>query len=392
MRILHISNKPIFPLIDGGCKAMNQTLSSLMRFSKVKHICLSTYKHPFNKTEYPKAILNEADVETIYVETKLNFFKAFLHLLFNISYNFSRFYSNRANAIIQKKILEEKFDVIVLDNLYACAYIDTIKNKSTAKIIYRSHNVEHVIWERLYKNEQFIFKRIYLNILSKQLKNIELKILKKVDAVWSISNTDSLYLLNKTPYLSTIPMALNFPEKKLEYSNKDLFFIGSYNWSPNIDAVTWLCNVLLPKLHEKDPDVVLHIAGSYSDEIESKLTYSKNINFHGFVKDSNEFMVNNGIFVMPIRTGSGVRVKALEAMALSVPIIASEMALEGLECENSFLKADGIDDWLEKIHLLRSSESMRIDLSNNAYSYVKSKYNTEQIDKLIKKELEKILA
>ena len=102
MRILHISNKPIFPLIDGGCKAMNQTLSSLMRFSKVKHICLSTYKHPFNKTAYPKDILNEADVETIYVETKLNFFKAFLHLLFNISYNFSRFYSNRANAIIQK--------------------------------------------------------------------------------------------------------------------------------------------------------------------------------------------------------------------------------------------------------------------------------------------------
>ena len=392
MRILHISNKPIFPLIDGGCKAMNQTLSSLMRFSKVKHICLSTYKHPFNKTAYPKDILNEADVETIYVETKLNFFKAFLHLLFNISYNFSRFYSNRANAIIQKKVLEEKFDVIVLDNLYACAYIDTIKKKSTAKIIYRSHNVEHVIWERLYKNEQFFFKRIYLNILSKQLKNIELKILKKVDAVWSISNTDSLYLLNKAPYLSTIPMALNFPDKKLEYSNKDLFFIGSYNWSPNIDAVTWLCNVLLPKLHEKDPNIVLHIAGSYSDEIKSKLTYSKNINFHGFVKDSNKFMVNNGIFVMPIRTGSGVRVKALEAMALSVPIIASEMALEGLECENSFLKADGIDDWLEKIHLLRSSESMRIDLSNNAYSYVKSKYNIEQIDKLIKKELEKILA
>ena len=187
-------------------------------------------------------------------------------------------------------------------------------------------------------------------------------------------------------------MALNFPDKKPEYSNKDLFFIGSYNWSPNIDAVTWLCNVLLPKLHEKDPNIVLHIAGSYSDEIKSNLTYSKNINFHGFVKDSNEFMVNNGIFVMPIRTGSGVRVKALEAMALSVPIIASEMALEGLECENSFLKADGIDDWLEKIHLLRSSESMRIDLSNNAYSYVKSKYNIEQIDKLIKKELEKILA
>ena len=48
MRILHISNKPIFPLIDGGCKAMNQTLNSLMRLSKVKHICLSTYKHPFN--------------------------------------------------------------------------------------------------------------------------------------------------------------------------------------------------------------------------------------------------------------------------------------------------------------------------------------------------------
>ncbi|MDG1842381.1 MAG: glycosyltransferase [Crocinitomicaceae bacterium] len=392
MRILHISNKPIFPLIDGGCKAMNQTLNSLMRLSKVKHICLSTYKHPFNKKDYPKDILNEADVETIYVETKLNFFKAFVHLLFNISYNFSRFYSNRANAIIQKKILEEKFDLIVLDNLYACAYIDTIKNKSTSKIIYRSHNVEHIIWERLYKKEQFLFKRLYLKILSKQLKKIELKILKKVDAVWSISNTDSLYLLNKTLSLSTIPMALNFHDKKLEYSNKDLFFIGSYNWSPNIDAVTWLCNVLLPKLHEKDSNVVLHIAGSYSDEIESKLTYSKNIIFHGFVKDSNEFMINNGIFVMPIRTGSGVRVKALEAMSLSVPIIASEMALEGVDCENSFLKAKGIDDWLEKIHLLRSSESMRRDISKNAYSYVKSTYNKDEIDKLIKKELEKILA
>ncbi len=84
MNILHISNKPIYPLIDGGCKAMCQMLRALMKTNKVNHICLSTHKHPFKKELYPKEILDLSDTQSLYVETRLNFFKALIHLLFNI--------------------------------------------------------------------------------------------------------------------------------------------------------------------------------------------------------------------------------------------------------------------------------------------------------------------
>ncbi len=388
MRILHLTNKPIFPLVDGGCKAMFQTINAINKNgNEVKHICFSTHKHPFKKAAYPKLLASQVKVENINLNTKINFIKAGLNLLLNISYNYIRFYSKKADEIIRDHLKQNKYDVIIFDSLYVCPYIDSIRNYSNARLIYRAHNVENRIWQRLSLETNNIIKRLYLNILSKQLKKVENDVLKKVDRIWSISPIDADYFKMHNQSVSTVPLSFEISSHKVDYNKEDLFFMGAYNWKPNLDAVVWLANILLPRLHKKDPSVVLNIAGSYSEKLMSRIKYKSNIVFHGFVDDSNIFMTKSGLFVMPIKTGSGVRVKAIEAMSLGVPILASKMALEGIDNDLKVYTAESIDDWVELIFNYRKDKNKREEMGKYLKSYIQEHFDYKKIENNIHQEL-----
>ena len=388
MKILHLTNKPIFPLVDGGCKAMAQTMNAINKNgNEVKHICLSTHKHPYKKTAYPKLLASQVKVENINLKTKINFIKAGWNLLLNISYNYIRFYSKKADEIITDHLKHNKYDVVIFDSLYVCPYLDVITKSSKAKIIYRAHNVEHRIWKRLSLETNNIIKRFYLNILSAQLKKVENDILSKVDRIWSISPIDADYFKKYNESVSVLPLSFEVSSLKVDYGKDGLFFMGAYNWKPNLDAVVWLANILLPRLHEKDPSVVLNIAGSYSEKLMSRIKYKSNVVLHGFVEDSSVFMAENGLFVMPITTGSGVRVKAIEAMSLGVPIIASRMAVEGIDHDLKMITAESIEDWVEMIFNYRNDKKKREDMGKYLKSYIKEHFDYKKIENNIHQEL-----
>ena len=92
MNVLHFTNKPIFPLLDGGRLATHNLLLNLLDLGfNVKNLTVETFKHPFLPETFDQEILKTINTESVFIKTKINFWKAFVSMLKKQSYNVIRF-------------------------------------------------------------------------------------------------------------------------------------------------------------------------------------------------------------------------------------------------------------------------------------------------------------
>jgi glycosyltransferase involved in cell wall biosynthesis len=387
MKIVYISNKPIYPLLDGGCIAMNQFLKCLLAAGfDVKHFTLSTQKHPFSKDHYPEKLYSIIRPETEKIDTCVKPIKALTYLVKNGSYNIDRFTDSNFKKLIGEFISINKIDVIILESIYLAGYISTIRKCSAAKIIVRAHNVEYLIWERLAKNETSFIKRLYFKKLAKDLKKEELKYLKLVDGLACISRDDKLIFREngiKTP-MTTIFVAIDKQEKSMDYNADSFYHIGSMNWSPNLEAVNWLVSSIFPAIRKELPNAKLYLAGSFMPE-EFVTDNLKGIEVIGFVDDVSDFMTKKGIMLAPLKSGSGVRIKILEGMSFGVPIITTEIGAEGINGQNGtdLFISKNEEDFIKSSINLSNSKEKRASLGLNAKKYIENNYQLEPITKKI---------
>lgn len=376
MRILHISNKPIYPMVDGGCVAMAKMLTNLSMIGEnTDHICINTPKHPFKPGAYPAEIELPLTPEQTFIDTNIKLIPALTALISGINYNLKRFYKRSVEEQLNNHLQQEPVDVIVLESLFLTGYISALRTVSNATIIVRAHNVEHELWEQQANETTNFFKKWYLKSLAKSLKKAEIKQLNEADQIWTITQEDALKLtaLGVTKSIHTIPVALEIPTLTADYTQTDFFHLGSLNWAPNQLAVDTLTNEYWPQLRDRTASQ-LHIAGSFPDSIT--INEQKGIVFHGFVEDARQFMCSHGILASPVRTGSGVRIKLLEALALGVPCITTSIGAVGIDpMAQVLIIANSPEEWINALLELSQSQELRMRLGEKAKRYM-AKYHS----------------
>lgn len=392
MKVLYITNKPIFPVVDGGCKAMQQFLSCLLKAEiEVDHLCLATQKHPFKAENYPNSLKENISISSRFVQTKIQVLPALKNLIQGKSYNISRFDSPDFHLDLSAKLSAENFTHVVLESLYLTPYISTIRKHSKAKIIVRTHNVEHQIWEQYAANTSNPIKKWYLKRLASAMKTAEISNLNTVDLLATISNTDAETFRNlgiKTPRV-TIPVAMEVHSKKTTFSSDSIFFLGSMNWQPNSEAVDWLVSSIFPALKKVIPEVRLNLAGSF---MNGKFPSDKNAGIinHGFVENSTDFMLKKGILVLPIQSGSGVRMKLLEALSLGIPVVTTAIGAQGINDFSTVYCAETEEEFVAKIAELLLSTKKQLLLGQKAFEYVAENYSISTISHLIRTQFEQL--
>ena len=383
MKVLFISHKPPYPIIDGGCHAMERMLRDFIHCfpnATIDYLSISTEKHPEIKNSTPSD-LGKVSFESIRLSTKLSVLKAFIHLFNNKSYHISRFENRALQTKLSELINRKQFDVIVFESIFAAAHIDQIKSECNAHLIYRAHNVEHKIWNDLAQGEDNPIKKWYLQHLSKRLKSFELNFINKVDSIFSISQIDQTFFKQYSNHSHYVPVSM-IHEQKLLKIKKSICFLGAFNWAPNKEAVMWFVEDIFYNLIKEFPFLHFEIAGSFSEEI-SALAKIKNIRLHGFVDSSKEFMSANGIFVAPLLSGSGVKMKVIEAMSMGVPCVLSTHAAEGLDLPSIIPICRTKDDFIKKLSLLLNDEQHCIDIGNAGRTFIQNNFSTELVSKKI---------
>ena len=393
MNILQLCHKPPQPSIDGGCIAMNNITEGLLNNNcNLKIITVGTIKHPFRLEKLDNDYIKNTNIEGVFVDTKLNVVDAFSNLVTSDSYNISRFFSSDFDSLLTETLKNNDFDFIHLESLFMTPYLHTIRRLSKAKIILRSHNLEYMIWERLARKTINPAKKVYLNILSRQLKTYEINILNNIDGIAAISKADLLKYqkLGCIKPMMTIPFGINmknykFIEKKLDLKNIRFFHLGSMDWKPNLEAVTWLLKEIWPSIHASFPNSSLHIAGRKMPDwiVEEKITGVIN---HGEVESANEFINQNDIMLVPLLSAGGMRVKIIEGMALGKTVISSKIGAEGINYKDgeNILIANNIDEYKKIINKLIEQPQMINDIGSKAREFVNGYYNNKLItEKLI---------
>src|SRR5574344_1600303 len=244
MKILFLTNKVPYPPKDGGSIA---TFSLIKSFNNAGHavtvMSMNTRKHHITPFDIPKQISSQIIFHLIEVPARISLKGIVTNFLFSkLSYNAERFIDDNYHNKLELLLSTHQYDIIQLEGLYLLPYFDLIRKYSTAKIVYRSHNIEHEIWERTAIQAKGI-KKIYLNNLSKRLRKFEISLINKYDLLIPITLRDEKRLneLGNTKPTLTIPagIAIQGKEPVAKPLKNDLFFIGALDWAPNQEGLIW---------------------------------------------------------------------------------------------------------------------------------------------------------
>lgn len=383
MKVLQVSLKPPYPKVDGGCVAIAAMTESLISAgAEVKLLTMETTKHPFIAEKLPISLSKATSVESVFIDTSIKPIHALVNLFGSSSYNIDRFYSKDFEVKLRGILEKSEYDIIHLESVFCTPYLDVLRENSSAKVVVRTHNVEFKIWELLAKNELNPVKKWYLGILAKRLKNYEVSVLKKVDGILAITQEDeqNFNVLGIETLSEVIPIGIDV--KKIETAQLDdslsLYHLGAMDWAPNVEGVEWFLDRVWPVVSNEIPEATAHFAGRKMPA--SLLSRSNgNLKIEGEVEDASKFISGKNIAVIPVLSGSGMRVKIIEALAHGKVVITTSLGATGINYTEgvNLLIANTPKEFAKKLAQLRDDSSMIARIGNEARLLAEREHNLQ---------------
>jgi glycosyltransferase involved in cell wall biosynthesis len=333
MRVLLLTLRIPWPLTDGGAIATAKLAEYLQRSGqRVTLAALNTRKH-----HQPPEVMAPF-VEAVYT-TSIDTTPRPLPLLRNLlagqkPYIAERFYSPTHERLLADVMRQAQPDIVQLEGAWLGQYIPALRRLSTAPIVYRAHNVEHEIWQRLAAHSPNPLKRWLYGRFSRQIERFEREMLQQIDALVPITQQDEAQLrqMGWEGPSRTVSAGID-PERLVAQPAAqhplDLCFIGSLEWAPNVDGLAWFLADIWPKLRERWPSIRLTIAGK--NPPANVLAWNHpGVTIAGEVPDAKAFLHSHGPLIIPLQSGSGMRLKLVEALALGKVILSTDVGAEGV--------------------------------------------------------------
>ncbi len=340
MNILILTNKLPYPPRDGGSIATLNMLTGLwLAGNDVTCLALNTRKHAFPVDRIPNELSSAIRFFGIDCDSSIKPLRLITNLLFsNAPYVAERFNVSEYREKLSEILDQKSFDLIQLEGPYLGHYLKEVRKLGQSSVSLRTHNVEHLIWKRKASNEKSFLKRWYFRNMASRLETYELKVLQQADFLIPISPQDEAFFTGfgfKGPVL-TIPTGLSLKDYPMSPLPGDstIFFIGALDWLPNQEGLTWFLENVFKDLVMEIPQVRFHIAGRNAPAFFIKKLNHKNITYHGEVADAKVFMQSYRVMVAPLLTGSGIRIKILEGMALGRPVVTTLVGIEGIPAKD----------------------------------------------------------
>lgn len=392
MNILLICNKSPWPPDEGGPIAMNAMVEGLIDAGhNVKVLAINSNKYSVDVNRIPVNYREKTKIELVYIDLSVKAFPALVNLLKGKSYHVQRFITPDFSITLENILKKNSFDIVQLETLFIAPYIPLIRKHSMALIFLRAHNVEHLIWERVSNGEKNILKRLYLKHLAATLKDFELNALKKVDGVIAITPVDANFFSQYIDKIKVIsipfgiqPTLINkYHESNEQRERKNvLFHLGSMNWMPNIEGIRWFLNEVWPEVKRKHPDLQFHLAGRQMPKWLYEYTDEQTL-IDGEIPNAIEYMKSNAIMVVPLFSGSGIRIKIIEGMLAGCAIITTTIGAEGINYSNGehLLIADDKQEFIACIDMLVQNKELSKKIGNNASSFIGEHHDNSKLIK-----------
>jgi polysaccharide biosynthesis protein PslH len=282
-----------------------------------------------------------------------------------------------------RKVVEDfEPDVVHVDHLQMAQFVGSDLGCAT---VLDQHNVESTIIRRIAETSRSPLERIYAGIEWPKLQRFELEACGKRDLVLTVSEEDKAELQRQEPSLQNIealPIGIDtdyFGVVERNPDSKNILFLGTMYWPPNVDCVHYFCREILPIVRKSVPDCGFTIAGQRPGKSVVALGSDPAVTVTGYVDDVRELASDCGAFVVPLQAGSGVRVKILNAMSMGLPVVSTSVGAEGIEAvpDEHLLIADNPEDFAAAVVRVLSDTDLATRLGRNARQLACQKYSWE---------------
>jgi len=390
MKILLLCHKPPLPSRDGGSIATYSLVSALVKLNHTLDLlAMTTPKHDMGKngTEIYKGCNK---VRFVYVNTGINIIKLLLNLVCSrLPYVVTRFRSAGFEKQLSLMLLSGGYDIVQLESVYLMLYADTIKKTSASTVVLRTHNAEFEIWKHLSNSHGNFLNRLYYRFLYKRMYRFESEAINKYDLLVTLTDHDLLQynkMGNTKPALvNPAGIDLTLSDRSTETSEratteqscKTLFFLGSLDYMPNQEAVLWFVRNVFNLLFINHPNIKFNIAGRNAPAWLIKKLEQPGVVFRGEIKNASDFIRSNDICIVPCFSGSGIRIKIIEAMYFGKPVITTPLGAQGIEAtvNKEILIAENSDEFSSTIEKLLGNHAFYTNISWNAAQLIRDKYN-----------------
>ncbi len=349
-----------------------------------------------------KALDKLADIELVSfylpnedINSAKEFYKSYYKNLYfleqkenkNLFAKFCVYHSNRENKkLINKIIQENNYDLIIVEKIITLSYLGK-KVFKNYKVVIDSWGIDSEISRQLYKDEKNLFKKFILFI--KYIRHFFCELCYLSKCKYFVAITDKQFNFYKKFFkrkkLFLIPNFVDTDYFKPNYENfeeKSIVFTGIMNFLPNIDAVMFFVNEVMPKLKEKT-NVKFYIVGKNPTKEVLMLYNNSDIVVTGEVKDIREYISKAEVVVVPLRIGSGLRNKVLHAMACGKTVVATREAVEGINVKDkeNILIANTPQEFVEKILLVLNNKDLNLKIAKNARKFIEENFSEKVIEK-----------
>ncbi|HEY6343143.1 MAG TPA: glycosyltransferase [Bryobacteraceae bacterium] len=390
MKICWIKAGGLVPPDYGGRIRSFQMLRELARRHEVTFV---TYyprdpddRHPSLGSLFAGLVLVPIDIPK---SRSLAGFWNYSKLLFSEhAYSIEKYYRPEVRRAVTSLLQSQTFDAIVCDFIHPAGLLDW---SGATPVVLFTHNVEAEVWDRHRKVARNWLWKMASYLEWKALTRDERRYVAAAAAVVAVSERNKEHFARDASpsAISVVGTGVDsgyFRPAPWDEQPGQLVFTGAMDWPPNQDAVEWYAREILPLIRRDYPGAVTWIVGrNPPGSVRALERAHPDLRITGVVDDIRPYLSRAPVYIVPMRSGSGTRLKVFEAMASGKAIVSTAIGAEGLpvEHEKNILLAETPDGFARECVRLLGDEDLRRRLASEARSLVESKFTwSRAVDEL----------
>ena len=314
--------------------------------------------------------------------------------------------SRSFQAALDATLEREDPDVVEVEGIELAQYLFQVADRRGSGkrplLIFDDHNAEYVLQQRAFETDARQPRRwigaAYSFVQWQRLKGYERRACHAADRVVAVSDTDAAAIRRLDPGLEAVvvPNGVDIEYYTADVAaieggagpgSLDLVFTAKMDFRPNVDAVLWFAQAVLPLIRQESPQTRFWIVGKDPHPRLAPLAADPGIVVTGWVEDVRPYIAGAALYVIPLRIGGGTRLKVLEAMAMGKAIVSTALGCEGFDLVSGgeLAIADTPEEFASTVLALLQDPASRERMGREAHVYARSRYDWPMIVPLLER-------
>jgi glycosyltransferase involved in cell wall biosynthesis len=388
-----------FPPDCGYKLRVYNTIKELSRSNEIDLLCFVTSDPNIEQKHIQSYCRNVRLLKKPVLSLEKKLFRYFCNAFGGAPYILYSAWDEEKILFTRDIIRNNAYDVIMAEHLIAghIVHAAMAHGPKPARTVIVNHNVESDLYRSISLRRYSILTIPYFYAKFLSLREYEKKVVSLFDLAVVMSERDRKVFEGMCPgsKFLTLPNGVDtdfFVRRTTTPENHDVYYAGSFNYYPNVDAVCYFVRDIFPAVRAKVANARFFIAGNNPPEEVVRLHDGDKIIVLGYQNDVRTIMNKCAVSIAPLRLGGGTRLKIVEAMSMGIPVVSTSKGAEGIDAENGrdILVADESIEFAEKLIELLMSRDKLTELAANGRRLIEAKYSWKVLTDKLQSELRRL--